>query len=72
MTDAEFFMSNSTHKINYSNTIISPSELRIPSSDLLFENGFRKIQPIVSLDDELPFFFEIPGADFAFDIFGFV
>ncbi len=62
----------SFHKLNYSNTIICPNELSIPSASILFEEDVKKVKPIVLFDRELPYFFEKPDADFPFDIFGAV
>ncbi len=72
MTDAAKYINQSSNKINYSNTRISPNELQIPSTEILFEDTTYELHPAVQVGDELPYFFEMSGADFHFDLFGMV
>ena len=72
VTDVNYYINNSAHKINYSNTRISPNEIKIPSAELLFENKIVKIQPVINSEMDYPFFFEETFGDIPFDILSFV
>lgn len=54
--------------INYSNVDI-PGSFRIIPDDLLFEEGLRKREIVISTWNKLPVFFTSPGGDLPFDLF---
>lgn len=72
MTDINRYKRHSSNKINYSNSTITDDEIRIPPTTILFENSIVEKKPKVNSNRDLPYFFEIEGADFQFDIFGVV